>query len=74
MIIRAQFLAPPKIIEVDVEQSDSMEIVKYKIQKIEGIPPEKLRLIFADRQLEDDRTIADYNIQRASTVQVITRL
>ena len=73
MIIRAQFLSPPKIIEVDVEQSDSIENVKDKIQTIEGIPPEKMRLIFAGEELADSRSISDYGIQRENTVQVVTR-
>ena len=63
-----------KTVSIEVEENESIEDVKAKISEKEGIPPEQQRLIFGGQQLQDAKTLGDYDVGDDATLHLVLRL
>lgn len=63
-----------KEVEIDIEPSDTIERIKERIEEREGIPPVQQRLIFAGKQMADDKTARDCNIEGGSVLHLVLAL
>mmetsp|Transcript_7845 Transcript_7845/g.9339 ORF Transcript_7845/g.9339 Transcript_7845/m.9339 type:complete len:88 (+) Transcript_7845:263-526(+) len=63
-----------KTVTVDAEEEDTIEDIKNKIMEKEGVPIDQQRLIFGGKQLDSEKTLADYDVQEDSTLHMVLRL
>lgn len=63
-----------KTLMINVDQNESIEGLKEKIQEKEGIPPDQQRIIFAGQELSDEKHFEDYSIKKEATLHLVIRL
>jgi len=73
MLIKVKTLTG-KEIEIDIEPTDKVERIKERVEEKEGIPPQQQRLIFSGKQMNDDKTAADYKVQGGSVLHLVLAL
>ena len=73
MMIKVKTLTG-KEVEVDIEPSDTVARIKERVEEKEGIPPAQQRLIFAGKQMLDDKQARDYNMEEGSVLHLVLAL
>eukprot|EP00049_Salpingoeca_infusionum_P005655 m.95035 g.95035 ORF g.95035 m.95035 type:complete len:78 (-) comp13037_c0_seq1:212-445(-) len=73
MLLQIKNLAG-RLVEIDVEPTDTIERVKEKVEEKQGIPPEQQRLIYSGKQMNDDKTIEDYKVPSGAVVHLVLAL
>ncbi|RKP18181.1 ubiquitin [Rozella allomycis CSF55] len=73
MLIKVKTLTG-KEIEIDIEQTDKITRIKERIEEKEGIPPQQQRLIFGGKQMNDDKTAQEYNVEGGSVLHLVLAL
>uniref|UniRef100_A0A9L0JR24 Ubiquitin-like protein NEDD8 n=1 Tax=Equus asinus TaxID=9793 RepID=A0A9L0JR24_EQUAS len=63
-----------KEIEIDIEPTDKVERIKERVEEKEGIPPQQQRLIYSGKQMNDEKTAADYKILGGSVLHLVLAL
>jgi len=73
MLVKVKTLTG-KEIEIDIDPNDKIERIKERVEEKEGIPPPQQRLIFGGKQMADDKTAKDYNIDAGSVLHLVLAL
>merc|ERR1711991_571499 len=73
MLIKVKTLTG-KEIEIDIEPEDRIERIKERVEEKEGIPPAQQRLIFGGKQMADDKTAAEYNVEGGAVLHLVLAL